>query len=29
MEKVYKAIRGFFATYHIGEPRRDGKRPRP
>jgi len=29
MEKVYKAIRGFFAKYHIGEPRQDAKRPLP
>jgi acetyl esterase/lipase len=29
MEKVYSAIRVFFAKYHIGEPRQDAKRPRP
>jgi acetyl esterase/lipase len=29
MEKVYKGIRAFFGTYHIGEPRQDAKRPRP
>jgi len=29
MEKVYKAIGGFFAKYHIGGPRQDAKRPRP
>ena len=27
MEKIYKAIRLFFAKYHIGEPRQDAKRP--
>jgi len=29
MEKIYNAIRGFFAKYHIGEPRQDAKRPLP
>jgi hypothetical protein len=29
MEKVYHAIRVFFAKYHIGDPRQDAKRPRP
>jgi acetyl esterase/lipase len=29
MQKVYNAIRVFFAKYHIGEPRQDATRPRP
>jgi dipeptidyl aminopeptidase/acylaminoacyl peptidase len=29
MEKVYKAIRAFFAKYHIGEPQQDARRPMP
>jgi len=29
MEKIYKAVRVFFAKYHIGEPRADGTRSRP
>jgi acetyl esterase/lipase len=27
MEKIYKAIRAFFVTYRIGEPRQDARRP--
>ena len=29
MEKIYSAIRVFFAKYHIGEPRQEATRPRP
>ena len=29
MEKIYKAMRAFFAKHHIGEPRQDAKRPLP